>query len=187
MTNRPTIDWEEAFAYYAGLGVARSFVKVGRRFGVSDFAVGKHAAANGWEARIAKIDAEARQKTDARVLRERSERIEDTLRVIDAARLRFAGQLGRNDFKLTGADFASLVKLEALLEGEPTDRISLQDVQALYGDVLRITRITLVDVLELTVSEAEKRAALQHFDEALPKAIAEIGKAFDSDEDQGGS
>jgi tetrahydrodipicolinate N-succinyltransferase len=93
-------------------------VSVANRFGVSDTAVRKQAEARGWVEQARLADAEVAANARTQVIRDRSERVADTLRVIDAARVRFAGQLGKGDFRLTGTEFAALVKLESLLEGE---------------------------------------------------------------------
>jgi hypothetical protein len=150
---------------------ARSFIKVGRKFNVSVNAVSKHAAKFGWEERISKIDAEARRQTDGRVIRARSDRIDDTLELVSLARDQLLEELrtGNGDVRL--GDIPALVKLEALLEGEPTERVSLQEAQAVYLEVLRVTRVTVIAALDELVSEDEKQAALAYFDKALSRAI----------------
>lgn len=136
MAKRPLYDWGAVFAYYASLepGV-RSYRAVQRHFGMGIRTIERHAAREQWERRVTELDEKAQARAEAKVVRARADRIADTLRVIDASRTRFAGQLTTSSFRLTGSDFVGLMKLEALLEGEVTDRCELGDVQAIVTAV----------------------------------------------------
>ena len=131
-------DWEDAFKQWVDMGPGRTLTTLAKRLGADKRTVQRHAAENDWEGRLARIEVEVRKQTDKILVRERSERVADTLRIIDAARTKFAGQLRISEFRLTGSDFVGLIKLEQLLEGEATSRIDVGEVQALLGVVLEI-------------------------------------------------
>lgn len=54
----------DAFDFYFGLGPDRSYEKVASRYGFTKRAVTKVAARERWQARIEKVEAEARAKAD---------------------------------------------------------------------------------------------------------------------------
>jgi len=54
----------DAFEFYFSLGPERSYEKVAGRYGVTKRAVTKHAAGEGWQARLEMVEAEARTKAD---------------------------------------------------------------------------------------------------------------------------
>lgn len=118
---RPRIDWSEAFAYFSSDG-ATTFAEVGAKFGVSDVSVGKHARKDNWlERRKALLD-KAAERSALRTLDERNRR---TLLLIDKARDHLSSD-DADDPKWS--DLAPLVKLEQLIEGEATDRVSVAEV-----------------------------------------------------------
>ncbi len=134
---RNRIDWTAAFAYFAGLAPGiRSHSKVAKQFQVSHTAVLKHARANGWVERVAVLDAEAQRRVEELVVRERSERVADTIKLVDLARGQALRRLLVGDLRVDAGELAQLVKLEALLEGEPTDRIGVGEVQLLVRALL---------------------------------------------------
>ena len=122
MPGRPSVNYDEALAYYAALGPARTFGKVAERFGVSDTAVRRRATRDRWQERVRAIDAEAALRAKEKVTRTRAERIEDTVKLVEAARVAYARQLSQGA-KVTGHELAALLRIEALLEGEATDRV----------------------------------------------------------------
>lgn len=132
------IDWDQAFAYYASLGPTRTYAEVCRRFGVTRRTVEVHAQREKWQERAAAIEAEARQQAEASIVRDRAARVADTLRIIDASRIKFASHLKESSFRLTGSDFVGLIKLEQLIEGEPTDRVDFHEVQSMLGQVVTV-------------------------------------------------
>lgn len=119
---RSKIDWDEAFAFYAARGPTRTFGEVATKFGVSDTAVRRRAAQDEWSDRAETLDREAAQRAERAVVRDRAERIQDTIRLVDEARRRFEKQLEDPGFVVSGSDLVALVKLEQLLEGGPTER-----------------------------------------------------------------
>lgn len=121
---RSTYDWEAAFHQWVELGHTRSYQKVATILGTKKKTVMLAAHRLGWQERLDKIETAAREKSDAARIRDRAERVQDTIRIVDASRSKFASQLRHADFRLTGSDFVGLVKLEALLEGDATGRLS---------------------------------------------------------------
>ena len=63
----------DAFDFYVNLGQARSYATVAEKFGVSKRAVQKRADKEDWSERLEKIEMEAREKSDQRLI----ETIED--------------------------------------------------------------------------------------------------------------
>src|SRR5436305_1365016 len=122
-------DWDEGFGFYASLGQTRSLQAVADELGAPKRSVERAARKWRWAERAREIDEQARQEADKRLIRERADRVEDTLRIIDAARLRFASDLKSGRARLTGSDFVGLMKLEALLEGQATDVIHVEEVR----------------------------------------------------------
>lgn len=149
MTARSTarrVDWERAFEYYVGLGDLRTLAEVARHFEVRPATVVHQAKKRGWAERLDEIERKARAETDKRLVRSKALRDADTLRIIDAARARFASQLQRADFRMTGSDFVGLIKLEQLLEGEATERVELGEVRIIVEAVLGVARLFVDDV-----------------------------------------
>ena len=58
----------EAFEYYIGLGEDRSYELVAERFGVSKGAVTKRAKRDDWQERLLRIEREARERIDSRLI-----------------------------------------------------------------------------------------------------------------------
>jgi hypothetical protein len=121
------IPWDEALAFWLALGPERGFGKVAKKFGVSDVAVGKHAKANGWLERARRVDEQAALEAEHRGVRLRADRIDDTIKIVEASRVRFAEQLSRGE-GITASGLAALLRHEALFEGEATDRVERADL-----------------------------------------------------------
>lgn len=123
------IDWAAAYAFWAGQGPARTFASVAERFGISDTAVRLHARKHGWERRVAAVDTKVRLKTDERIVSDRSARVAKTLELVEEVRTQLLERVRNGDADLRLADFPALARLEALLEGEATDRVSIPELQ----------------------------------------------------------
>ncbi|MEW5749014.1 MAG: hypothetical protein AB1793_09575 [Candidatus Thermoplasmatota archaeon] len=67
---------DDAFAFYMGLGPSRSYQLVADHFGISKRAVVKLAVRHGWAERLARMEGEARERTEARLAETESERRE---------------------------------------------------------------------------------------------------------------
>ena len=80
----------DAFEYYVSLGPGRSYRAVAEHYEVTKRAVTKHAGREGWAERLDKIEQEARDDSDMRlieVLRETHERHLKTVRAMQARAL----------------------------------------------------------------------------------------------------
>jgi hypothetical protein len=129
MPSPPKIDWGKAFAFYAALPPGeRGYPAVAHRFPVSLTSVKKHARDEHWRERAAAIDHEAAKQAEKKVGRTRSEQIESTLKVTDAMRVSYAKQLAEGD-RVRGVDLAQMLRVEALLVGEATERVELSELQ----------------------------------------------------------
>lgn len=138
MSSPPKINWDDAFAYYAAAGPTRSYRLVVERYGVAQRTVERRAVREDWQERAAAIDRQAADQAERIVVRDRTARVADTLRIIDASRHKFAANLRTPSFRLTGSDFVGLIKLEQLLEGEATDRVSFTELQEALGVVIAL-------------------------------------------------
>jgi hypothetical protein len=76
-------------------------------------------------------------------VRPRAERIAETIQIAEAVRVKYAAQLFDEDYQLRGTDLAALLRIEALLEGEATERVSVAEVEA-FMDALRDDLLALV-------------------------------------------
>jgi hypothetical protein len=136
------VDWVEAETFFIGLGPTRTFVQVGDRFGVSPEAVGKQARARAWGERARRADAAVASKALTRVVRDRADRIADTIELVDVVRSQLLEQARAGTLDLKIDVMPALAKLESLLEGEPTDRVSTGEVTALLNAFMsRLFRI----------------------------------------------
>ncbi len=168
MGARNHYDWEAAFQQWAGLGHARSYQKVADLLGTKKKTVMLAAHRLGWQARLEAIESAAAAEADSRRVRDRADRIQDTIRIIDASRSKFATQLLNSSFRLTGSDFVGLIKLEALLEGDPTGRVEISEVTSVLSTVF---------VIAGRYVPAEQRAQfMAELDEALG-GLLDLGEA----------
>lgn len=121
--HRTRIDWQDAFAFYVALDPdERTVAKVAKRYGVHESSVRKRAKRDGWAEFVEAADAEARAEAARAAIRPRSERIADTIQLVDAARVRYARQLVDGE-KVKGSELVGLLRVEQVLEGEGTDRV----------------------------------------------------------------
>jgi hypothetical protein len=135
---RNRIDWDAAFTYWASMPRAvRSFGKVAKKFEVSDTAVRKAAERDRWLARVSEIDRKASVAVERRVIREHEVRIAETLEIIDGLRQQLRERAKAGDVVIDITDFVQLMKLEQLLEGDPTERIEMTEVRAVVLAVYR--------------------------------------------------
>ncbi len=115
----------EAFDFYAALGPRRSYRAVAERFGVSKRGVTKHAAKEGWPARLMKIEEEARIKADERAVDALQEMNERHTKIAKALQGKALQALQDMPLKNTRDMIRALdlgVRQERLILGEPTER-----------------------------------------------------------------
>ena len=115
----------EAFDFYVGLGVGRSYQAVADHFSVSKGAVTALAKRDGWQSRLAKIEAEARSKSNQKAV-ETLEQVNDRhlriARSLQAKALEALRNLSLEEARDVIRALDLGVKQERLILGEPTDR-----------------------------------------------------------------
>jgi hypothetical protein len=137
------IDWVEAEHFYLSLGPVRTYVAVADRYGLTEGAVRRQAGSRDWREKALVFDAEVAAKVRPAISDKRARRIANTLALVDGAvaQLLKAHEDGSLDVRL--ADIPNLVKLAELLEGEPTERVSLGDLRAFMFE-LRVRLVPIV-------------------------------------------
>ncbi len=122
----------DAFETYAAMGPARSYDALARKFHVTKRAIGKRAAKEKWQDRLAAIEQKARERMD--------EKLTETMEAVNARHLKiFRMVQGKalqalQSMALTSGDAAVraldvAVRGERLILGEPSERsaISIED------------------------------------------------------------
>jgi len=138
VTNRIPAD---AFEAYVAMGEGRSYRALARRLGVSKRAITKHAHRERWSERLGAIEAEARERSDRKLvesLEEMRERHRKTLRAMHARAL-----TALKEYPLTSAMEAIraaelVIKLERLVAGEPSERSELAVQQTTRTEIERL-------------------------------------------------
>jgi hypothetical protein len=117
---RATIDWQQAFLYYAALPPdQRDYNAVADRFKVSVRTVEKHGLKERWRDRTQAIDAEAASAAAATLAKERATQLAQVDKLIDASYLTYANQLRDGRVRVTPADLPRLQKLRRELWDDP--------------------------------------------------------------------
>jgi hypothetical protein len=124
------IDWHAALEHFLELGPERRFSTVALRFGVSDTAVRRHAHREGWRDQADEFDRAVAAEARARNLRSRTDRVVDTLLLIDGARTALLDRLEDGSLEIELQHLGALLRHESLLDGEATDRVDFAEVQA---------------------------------------------------------
>jgi hypothetical protein len=158
---RAKIDWHAAFAFFASLRPpARTFVAVAEKFSVSDTAVRKHARRHDWETRVETLDRQAARQVERRVVRERAARIADTIELVDLARQELLVLLRDGKAEVRLADLPNLIRLEALLEGEATERLETREVREVLVAIFAEQDAALGAILDGEALEPPRRQAI---------------------------
>jgi hypothetical protein len=109
---RPSIDWQQAFLYYAALPPhERTYQAVASEFKVSVRTVERHGMVECWSNRARAIDAQALAEAAEAVRRGRADQISNVEKLIEASFVSYAQQLRAGRIRLTAADLPRLVKL----------------------------------------------------------------------------
>lgn len=121
---RPTIEWEEAFGYYASLpDRERSYQAVAEHFQVSTRTVERHGREKRWKERLSRIKADAAEAADQRIAHARAEKLAELELLIDASMTSYAQQLRAGSVKVVPGDLLRLFKLrEELWAQEAVER-----------------------------------------------------------------
>jgi hypothetical protein len=142
---------------------------VGRQFAVSDTSVGKHAKQSGWKEAALAFDQEVERRQEQAALRTRTNRRIRVLTAADDFIDGFAGKASEKGKDGNASDFAAVVKLTELLEGEPTDRVQVGEVQQMVAVILSGVSVFIA---------ADKRADfLAWLDEVKPQLAIESAAA----------
>src|SRR3954464_743697 len=124
---RATVDWNQAFLFYAGLpGERRSYQAVADEYTVSVRTVERHGCAGRWKEQARDLDRAAAQQAAERLRDERAAKLVNTDKLIDATEVTYAHQLRSGTGKATPADLARLHKLRTSL-WELADTQSTED------------------------------------------------------------
>ena len=119
---------DDAFDYYVGLGVNRSYEKVAAKYGTSKRGVVKHASREGWSQRLAKIERDAREKGDQKLtetLGEMRNRHLTTLRAMNARVINALREYPLSTGMEAMKSAELVIKLERLIVGEASERTEL--------------------------------------------------------------
>lgn len=123
---RPKIDWAAARLYFIEFGPTRSYREVARRYAVSEGAVRKHANSGSWQADAQRFDDEGNAELEHAAAKTREQRIETYRLLVDSVLESVKARV--HEAKVS--DLPSLLKVLELLEGEPTERVSFDELQA---------------------------------------------------------
>ena len=123
----------EAFEYYHSLGPGRSYQAVADHYGVTKRAVTDFARREGWSKRLAQIEAEARERSDKRLIGTLDDirtRHLKTLKAMNARAIAGLQQFPLNSGMEAMRAAEMVIKLERLIVGEPSERtaVSIEDV-----------------------------------------------------------
>ena len=116
---------DDAYAVYAAMGPNRSYQAVADRYGVSKGAVGKRAKKENWPAKVAELEKQAAQESEAKAVEE--------MKAVKARQLQAARYLQARAVEVLksqpaerGLRAANALQIgwkhELLLLGEPTER-----------------------------------------------------------------
>lgn len=124
-TPQKRTDWPTALEHYLAAAGSRTFSNVARTFGISEARVRQIAKRDDWHGQARAYDERLRQERERMRIPSLAERDADSIRLVMAARLRYAAQLRDPNYRVTGADLAQLMKIERLIEGEATERVDV--------------------------------------------------------------
>ena len=124
---------EDAFERYVGMGAQRSFKGLAQELGVTKRAVTKCAAREQWTERLAKIERDARARSDQKITETLEQMRERHLATLKAMHTRALAAL--RTYPLTSGMDAMraaemAIKLERLVAGEPSERsaVSIEEL-----------------------------------------------------------
>ena len=130
----------EAFDYYAGLGSDRSYQAIADHYGSSKRAVTDLAKRERWQERLHKIEQEARQRAEERLvesLEQMNERHLKTLQVIQRKALETLRSMDLSSAMEAVRALELCINKERLIRGEPSDRTELSVEHAIRREYER--------------------------------------------------
>jgi len=134
---------EEAFAFYASLGTARSYERVAEQFSVSKRGVVKCAQREDWPARVAEIDRKARLRLEEQAiesLEEMSARHLKLARVIQGKALEALKSMPLNSAMNAVRALSLAIEIERGTRGEPGERDGALVAQVTRQEIHRLLK-----------------------------------------------
>jgi hypothetical protein len=115
---RGRVDWDAAFAAWIAMPRhERIQSRFADQLGINRATLFKRMKRDRWAKRAAAIDAQVREKLEAEGVRKLEERNRDSVKIIEAFRMRYAQRLaGDCDYKPTATEFAAMVRTELLID-----------------------------------------------------------------------
>ena len=135
---------EEAFAYYAGLGTARSYERVAEQFSVSKRGVVKCAQREDWATRIAAIDRKTRVRLEEQAiesLEEMSARHLKLARVIQGKALEALKNTPLTSAMNAVRALSLAIEIERGTRGEPGERDGALIAQVTRQEISRLLKV----------------------------------------------
>jgi hypothetical protein len=171
-------DWEGAFAKFAALPAPeRSYRRLARQLGARPQTVLCAARRGDWANRLAVIDARAQEQRETRAVRQLADRLDDTVRLAEAMRLRFARRLADPAYRPTASEFVAMAKLELLIERGDTRKMATSAISDEFKDAIRRLPIHI-----------QERVIPSHFTGVSVEEVVELEQDYvdvHSDEDDG--
>jgi hypothetical protein len=115
----------EAFEYYFSLGPDRSYQAVADHYGAAKVTVTRRATEEGWQSRLRKLEQEARDRSEKRIVEEMDavrDRHVKAARILQAKALEALRNLPPEQAMKAATALAIGWKHELLVLGEPTER-----------------------------------------------------------------
>ncbi len=133
----------ESFEFYVSLGTERSYRAVAEKYGVSKRAVVDHARTECWIERLQRIEAEARERSEQRLvetIEEQRTRHLKTLRALHGRAIEALRTHTLDSCMEAAKVIEMVVKLERLITGEPSQRaqiaieeVTRREIESLVG------------------------------------------------------
>jgi hypothetical protein len=136
----PKLD-DDAFTFYAMLGVERSFEAVAKHYHVNKRTVTRTATRERWAERLEEIEKKAREKNDAKLADTMHERAMRHRKMILAMASRAAKAIQEHqlDSCMDGIKAAEIaIKLERLIAGEPSENTTVSIEQATRDEMAKL-------------------------------------------------
>jgi hypothetical protein len=117
----------ESFDFYVALGFGRSYKQVADHFGVSKGTVTALAQRDDWQARLTKLEQQARSRAEEKAvetLEQMNERHLKIARALQGKALESLRSMPLMDAKDVIRALDLTVRQERLIQGEPTDRMA---------------------------------------------------------------
>ena len=130
----------DAFDYYLGLGPSRSYTAVGTRYACTKRAVTKAAVRDGWQARLAKIESTARERSDSKAvetIEAMNTRHLKILQIIQGKALDALRTFSLQDAMAAVRALDLSVKQERVIRGEPGERSAVSMEQLVRAEYER--------------------------------------------------